>query len=72
MSLQCSFYMDEGLEPQYLPVKWLWQDRPIGNNSEGVVPNQVFMISEFEAPLFGNSSTKKVSRASLRRAQTIR
>lgn len=36
------------------------QDRPIGNNSEGVVPNQVFRISELEVPLHANATEKKV------------
>uniref|UniRef100_T1KTD7 Ig-like domain-containing protein n=1 Tax=Tetranychus urticae TaxID=32264 RepID=T1KTD7_TETUR len=42
-SLSCSFYMEDS---QPLAIKWYWQNRPISNNSEGIIPNQHFRIKE--------------------------
>ncbi|XP_074602178.1 uncharacterized protein LOC141855888 isoform X2 [Brevipalpus obovatus] len=47
LSLQCSFYMDDS---QPLAIKWYWQNRPITNNSEGIIPTQHFSIRETDDP----------------------
>lgn len=57
LTLECAFYVSESSELLNLPVKWLWQDRPIGNNSKGILSNQIFSIEEFEAPLPSASSS---------------
>lgn len=59
LELECKFYMDEGSDHQPLTIKWFWQDRPITNNSEGVVQPQQFRILEYDS-LLGNKTQRKV------------
>jgi len=33
-------------DSQPLAIKWYWQNRPIANNSEGIIPTQHFSIRE--------------------------
>lgn len=56
--------MKESPELENLGVKWMWQERIIGNRSKGLVQNQIFTIREYESALFGNSTERrmKVSR----------
>lgn len=50
-------------EFQPLAIKWYWQNRPISNNSEGIIPNQHFSIKETdnEDNIDENGKRRKVS-----------
>jgi len=60
LTLSCSFYVSESNELLNLPVKWFWQDRPIGNNSKGILSNQVFLIHESEASVNDSGRERQV------------
>ena len=64
MSLECSFFVSESNElVKTLPVKWFWQDRPIGNNSKGILSNQIFLIHESEGSFLFNDSNEREVKA---------
>lgn len=46
--MECSFQVESTLDSQPAMIRWLWQNRPITNNSEGVVSSQRFLITEYD------------------------
>lgn len=49
LALECSFQVESTLDSQPAVIRWLWQgNRPITNNSEGVVSSQRFLITEYD------------------------
>lgn len=49
LALECSFQVESTLGSQPAVIRWLWNgNRPITNNSEGVVSSQRFLISEYD------------------------
>ena len=62
LTLDCAFYVSEKFDELVnLPVKWFWQERPIGNNSRGILSNQVFLIHESETSFNDSFTERKVS-----------
>ncbi|RWS28409.1 leucine-rich repeat-containing protein 24-like protein [Leptotrombidium deliense] len=60
LTLECSFYVDNGHEAQVMPIKWFWHDRTLSNNSEGVVAPQKFTIYELDSTVLDNKEKRKV------------
>lgn len=48
LALECSFQVESTLDSQPALIRWIWQNRPITNNSEGVVSSQRFIITEYD------------------------
>lgn len=49
LALECSFQVESTLDSQPAVIRWLWNgNRPITNNSEGVVSSQRFLITEYD------------------------